>query len=115
MNNQLVDRQSDETRLIGELDHILTGLWHDGYNRCNVEKNHPDGYDNYTYSIDSEEAIKQILAWHETEINKLYSLIEELTDKDDCYYDHHGYCQAHSLHDSPCPHSRAKMLLNTSK
>lgn len=30
---------------------------------------------------------------------------------DDCSYDHHGYCQAHFLHDSPCPYSRAKEYL----
>lgn len=42
----------------------------------------------------------------------LIELIEELTDPSPCCYDHHGYCQAHSLHEAPCPHERAKQLLD---
>ena len=42
------------------LDKILMGVWHEGYNRCNQEKNHPDGYDNYSYSINENQA-KQAL------------------------------------------------------
>ena len=38
-------------------------------------------------------------------------IISELCDPEDCDYDHHGYCQAHSLHKRPCPHERAKMFL----
>lgn len=38
-------------------------------------------------------------------------LLRELTDHDPCHYDHHGYCQAHSLDEKPCPHERAQALL----
>ena len=41
----------------------------------------------------------------------LANLLYELVDPDDCRYDHHGYCQAHDLHENPCPHGRAKSLL----
>ena len=39
---------------------------------------------------------------------ELLGLVQELTYDDPCWYDHHGYCQAHSLSDRPCPHDRAK-------
>ena len=41
----------------------------------------------------------------------LRGLLIELTDEDDCRYDHHGYCQAHSLDIVPCPHSRSRTLI----
>lgn len=41
----------------------------------------------------------------------LAELVEELVDPDPCSYDHHGLCQAHSLHEAPCPHQRAKDYL----
>ena len=42
----------------------------------------------------------------------LYQVIDDLTDPDDCWYDHHGYCQAHMWFetDPVCPHARAKEL-----
>lgn len=39
------------------------------------------------------------------------SILRDLLDPDPCWYDHHGYCQAHSLHERPCPHERARDLL----
>lgn len=43
----------------------------------------------------------------------LMALLADLTDPDDCTYDHHGYCQAHMWFqvDPPCPHARAKQIL----
>ena len=41
----------------------------------------------------------------------LIDLVAKLTDSEPCYYDHHGYCQQHSV-DSPCPHEAAKELLS---
>jgi hypothetical protein len=38
-------------------------------------------------------------------------LIAALCDPDPCSYDHHGLCQAHSLHPRPCPHEQAQALL----
>lgn len=43
----------------------------------------------------------------------LLGLIADFVDPDPCYYDHHGYCQAHGWTDTEprCPHARAKELL----
>lgn len=41
----------------------------------------------------------------------LLGLVRELVGVDECWYDHHGYCQAHGLQDAPCPHERARALL----
>lgn len=41
----------------------------------------------------------------------LVGLVEAFIDPDPCEYDHHGLCQAHSLHERPCPHEEAKALL----
>lgn len=47
----------------------------------------------------------------EAERDTWRELVRELVDDGPCHYDHHGQCQGHSLHDRPCPHSRAKELL----
>ena len=39
-------------------------------------------------------------------------LLRELVDEGECSYDHHGYCQTHTLDPKPCPHERAKARLN---
>jgi hypothetical protein len=43
----------------------------------------------------------------------ILDLLDDLTDPDDCWYDHHGYCQAHFwlATDPRCPHARAKDIL----
>lgn len=45
---------------------------------------------------------------HDTE-----EILRDLIDPDPCWYDHHGYCQAHSwmATEPACPHARAKTLL----
>lgn len=49
---------------------------------------------------------------NEFAIEALLDLIDDLHDPDDCWFDHHGYCQAHAwMDDSPCPHARAQRLL----
>lgn len=47
-----------------------------------------------------------------TEVERLRALVADLVDEDECHYDHHGYCQAHSLHERPCPHERARTILD---
>jgi hypothetical protein len=44
---------------------------------------------------------------------QLLGLIEDFVDRDDCRFDHHGYCQAHAWFetDPACPHARAKSIL----
>lgn len=44
------------------------------------------------------------------ERDQLRDLVAALIDPDPCRYDHHGYCQTHSLHEAPCPHDLAKKL-----
>jgi len=50
------------------------------------------------------------IAWLTSEVETLRALVTELVDADPCRYDHHGYCQTHSLHEKPCPHEQAKDL-----
>ncbi|MEU0624915.1 hypothetical protein ABZ329_29160 [Streptomyces rubiginosohelvolus] len=40
------------------------------------------------------------------------ALVSDFVDPDPCWFDHHGYCQAHgwAATDPGCPHSRAKAL-----
>lgn len=46
---------------------------------------------------------------------ELLDLIFELVDRDDCWFDHHGGCQAHGFLSlepgETCPHADAKALL----
>jgi hypothetical protein len=45
------------------------------------------------------------------EIDRRDAILHDLTDPDDCRYDHHGYCQTHGwLEEGICPHKRAKEL-----
>ena len=39
------------------------------------------------------------------------TLAVALVDESPCWYDHHGYCQAHSLHEKPCPHDVVQQLI----
>lgn len=45
--------------------------------------------------------------------DQIVELLLDLTDPDPCWFDHHGYCQAHGwmATDRRCPHARAKELL----
>jgi hypothetical protein len=47
----------------------------------------------------------------ERDTERLRALIDDLTDSDPCQYDHNDFCQAHHLHERPCPHERAKAWL----
>lgn len=51
------------------------------------------------------------VAWLNIRVDELTKLLNELTDDSECRYDHHGYCQEHSLGSYPCPHERAKKLI----
>ena len=39
---------------------------------------------------------------------ELLKLLELFIDPESCRYDHHDYCQSHSLQKRPCPHHVAK-------
>lgn len=49
----------------------------------------------------------------EVAVDSLLDLIDDLRDPDPCWYDHHGYCQAHGWTDTEpeCPHARAQRIL----
>lgn len=81
-----------------------------------------------TYTIDDDaifwslvrayDALQSRIAELEGENAKLTSykdtlcgLLDELTDTEECRYDHHDNCQSHNLHERPCPHETAKALL----
>lgn len=38
-------------------------------------------------------------------------LIDRLAFDDECDYDHHAYCQAHNLHEHPCPHPLGRQFV----
>ena len=46
-------------------------------------------------------------------VAEMEAVIGDLVDADECYFDHHGHCQAHNWFAvaPPCPHARAKRLL----
>lgn len=48
-------------------------------------------------------------------MERLIELLADLTENDPCRYDHHGKCQAHKLHERPCPHEVAKHAITTAK
>ncbi|MGS2645896.1 hypothetical protein [Streptosporangium sp. G12] len=58
-------------------------------------------------------AVDRILAVRDEELESLRELVRDLTDEDSCWFDHHGYCQAHGWMDTEprCPHGRAQDLL----
>jgi hypothetical protein len=46
------------------------------------------------------------------EIDFATNILRDLIDPADCWYDHHGYCQAHAwLQEGECPHARGKRWL----
>lgn len=49
------------------------------------------------------------------EVERLRTLLRDMTDPDPCRFDHHGGCQAHGYLDlkpgEKCPHAEAKELL----
>lgn len=60
--------------------------------------------------------VKEFLTQQRNELinafEEMAELLEQLTDEDDCSFDHHGYCQTHSwmYNDEKCPHHRSKEL-----
>ncbi len=40
-------------------------------------------------------------------------LIDRLAFDDACDYDHHDYCQAHNLHERPCPHPLGRQFVES--
>lgn len=51
------------------------------------------------------------LAAERGRLGALLELVQELCDPSPCWYDHHGRCQEHRMHDRPCPHEKASELL----
>lgn len=45
-------------------------------------------------------------------IEELEAALRSLIDDEPCWYDHHGYCQAHGL-SSPCEMAEARKLLDS--
>jgi hypothetical protein len=48
----------------------------------------------------------------EEEIEHVISILQDMYDEEECWYDHHGYCQAHNwFGETLCPHKRAQEYL----
>lgn len=62
---------------------------------------------------DAYDAAVRALEKHRVRAAAAEVVLRDLVDDDHCWYDHHGYCQAHGwLQTEPrCPHQRAKELL----
>jgi hypothetical protein len=62
----------------------------------------------------SAERAEADLAAARQQLDQVRELVDDLTDPDGCYYDHHGYCQAHGWMetDPACPQLRAKLWLH---
>lgn len=85
--NTLIDCQSDETRLAGELDEIL----------LNIKYSTIDGLVNLD-EYDIKEARKQILAWHETEKQKYaMAYADEIIGKDKATHHDHPFLSDYSM------------------
>jgi hypothetical protein len=44
-------------------------------------------------------------------VRELLELISNLTDTDDCAYDHNDRCHTHQMAERPCPHDTATKIL----
>ena len=84
-----------------EQENIFQEFWLQGYDR---------DWNGHVGSVDIHKMADEIIKLRQ-QTSVLRELLIELTDVDDCQYDHHGYCQAHSLHTAPCPHSRSKTFI----
>jgi hypothetical protein len=70
----------------------------------------------WRYVVQERRVIRQEpkLTWSgESATTAMLSLIDDLRDPDPCYFDHHGYCQAHgwTATEPRCPHARAAEIL----
>jgi hypothetical protein len=73
----------------------------------------------YTYEGDYHE-IKAVVLEDDAVYNeKLLNIVRDLVDEDECWFDHHGGCQAHgylSLRPGEkCPHQKGRELLEKAK
>ncbi|HEY3480300.1 MAG TPA: hypothetical protein VGL02_15485 [Streptomyces sp.] len=71
---------------------------------------HGDGqtYANARFIGHARDDVKFLLE----QLDQLEGLVKDLADPDPCYFDHHGYCQAHGWTDTDpkCPDGRAQQL-----
>jgi hypothetical protein len=90
---------------ITEVDKLLNEMWEALKNENCA---HPPTA--VRVSMLSPQAFKKSMKKFAEQLVEARELVKELDDPDDCWYDHHGLCQTHSLHEKPCPHERAKEL-----
>lgn len=72
----------------------------------------PNYAENLTLALQLAGLVEQLLVERN---NKLHPLLRDMTDPDDCSFDHHGGCQTHgylSLEPGElCPHEEARQWL----
>ena len=73
--------------------------------------NYVDLEEHYALGVRLNESLARIASL-EAQLEKTRGIIEVVVEvkDDDCYYDHHGYCQAHNLEED-CHVARAKKWL----
>lgn len=47
-------------------------------------------------------------------IKEIFECLEKLIDEEECYFDHHGYCQTHKL-EKNCSNKKGQELINKVK
>jgi hypothetical protein len=79
-------------------------------------KQHEKRLENATYTAAEVKVLTETASKVALELGRreVMDLLADFVDTDDCWFDHHGYCQAHGWFrtDPTCPHARAKDLLD---
>lgn len=103
-----------EIRIPKSFDALPPVVWAEGewFTTRVLDSQHRDLEDENLRLADKIEALEAENARLKQREAELVALLERLVDPDPCQYDHHGYCQAHSLDEYPCPHEQAKEFLN---
>lgn len=59
------------------------------------------------------DGLTAVLALVDRDQSAALTILADMVDPDPCWYDHHGYCQAHGWTQTEprCPHARARELL----
>lgn len=90
---------------------IVGWVWCSAHERCLPVMHWSLGNGSYGSECPGDHLSLYTGTWTAPRLIEAENLIRELVDDGPCHYDHHGYCQGHSLGEYPCPHTRAKQLL----
>lgn len=55
--------------------------------------------------------VQDFIDYLQKDNDRLKKVLDQMIDDEPCQYDHHDLCQAHHLHERPCPHEVAKEIV----